>query len=133
MITKYSKYLLWFGIASSFAMLAFKMPAIYQAGALLTELPFISLSLIIICSPYIFMLRKASKLPELKSFQINYAIFTALISLSGVGLLFTLIYITPDAQNGIAILNMVILQWLAIGISALIASALNRGHHVANT
>jgi len=132
MIKIYSKYLLWFGIASSIAMLAYKIPAIYRAGSLLVELPFIAISLFIICSPYFFMLFRVSRLPDLTSLKINFAIFTALISLSGVALLFALIYITPDAQNGIAIFILVILQWLAIGISALIAYILNRGHHVKN-
>ena len=133
MIKQYSKYLLWFGIASSCAMLTFKIPAIYRAGALLIELPFIALSLLIVCSPYIFMLRRASILQDLKSLHINHAIFTALISLSGVGLLFTLIYITPDAQNGIAIFNLVILQWFTIGVASIIALVLSRGHHAENT
>ena len=79
------------------------------------------------------MLRKISKLPNAKALKINYAIFTALITLSGVTLLFMLIYITPDAQNGISIINLVILQWLAIGIAALIATVLNRRHHATNT
>lgn len=133
MITKYSKYLLWFSIASSISILAFKITAIYQAGDLLFELPFTLLSLLIICSPYIFMLRRGTKLPTKKSLQINYAIFTLLISASGVGLLFTLIYITPDAQNGVLILFLVFLQWLAIGVAALIASVLNKVHHATNT
>lgn len=133
MITKYSKYLLLFGITSSVAMLAIKIPAIYQKGKLLAELPFISISLLIICSPYIFMLRKASNLPDLKPLKINYALFAVLISLSGPGLLFTLIYIIPDAQNGIAIFFLVILQWLVIGVFTLIALVLARGRHATNT
>ena len=133
MVKLYSKYLLWFGIASSVALLAYQVPAIYRAGSLFVELPFIVISLFILCSPYFFMLFRLSSLPDLTSLTLNFAIFTVLISLSGVALLFVLIYISPDAQNGIAIFILVIFQWLAIGISALVSSILNRKHYTKST
>ena len=105
---RYSRYVLWFAIAASLGMLAPTVAAMYTKGALLNELPFIVLSTAIICSPYLFMLRRAS--------QINYAAFSILISLPGISLLYWLLYvIPPDGQSAIVLMCFVVLEWLFIG------------------
>ncbi len=93
-------------------MFGFRIPEIYQKGDLFIELPFILLGLLLVCSPYIYMLLK-SKAQVGKSNIVNHLLFSALISLPSVSLLFMLMYVVPDAQNGFFILLIVILQWLA--------------------
>ena len=93
-------------------MFGFRIFEIYQKGALFSELPFILLALLLVCSPYIYMLLK-SKAQVGKSNIVNHLLFSALISLPSVSLLFILMYVVPDAQNGFFILLIVILQWLA--------------------
>ena len=107
----------------------------YMKGALLAELPFVVLSHAIIWSPYLLMLlmlRKASKTAQSKASQINYATFSTLISLVGIGLLFSLIYVIPDAQNGIFIMLLAMFQWLCVGLCLLIGSVLGLRTHAKN-
>jgi hypothetical protein len=124
MTMRYSRYLLWFAIAASLGMLAPKVAAMYTKGALLNELPFIVLLTVIICSPYLFMLRRASKIARRRTSRINYAAFSTPISLAGISLLYWLIYVIPDAQGGIAIMALVVLQWLCAGLFSIVDSVL---------
>ena len=112
---RYSRYLLWLSIAASLGMMAPTVASMYTKGVLLKELPFIVLPTAIICSPYLFMLRRASKIARRRASQINYAAFSILISLPGISLLYWLLYvIPPDGQSAIASMCFVVLQWLFI-------------------
>lgn len=122
---RYSRYLLWFAIAASLGMLAPKVAAMYSKGALLNELPFIALSTATICSPYLFMLRRASKIARRLASQISYAAFSILISLPGISLLYWLLYvIPPDGQSAIVMMALVVLQWLCVGLFSIVDSVL---------
>ena len=125
MKTKYSKYILWLGLVTTISIFGYKIFEIYQKGALFEELPFILLALLINCGPYIYMLLKSNTLAG-KSNINNHFIFSILISLPSISLLFILVYIVPDAQNGIFILLIVIFQWLACGLFKIIDHYISR-------
>jgi hypothetical protein len=113
---RYSRYLLWFATAASLGMMAPTVASMYTKGVLLTDWPFIVLPTAIICSPYLFMLRRASKIARRRASQINYAAFSILISLPGISLLYWLLYVIPhDGQSAIVLGCFVVLQWLFIG------------------
>lgn len=133
MIKRFCTFILWLAIASSLAMIASKLPAMYRAGALATEFPNVLFSLIVICSPYIFMLFRVSTSGNLRFLQINHAVFSTLIALSGIGILFALFYITPDGQGAFAVIGLVALQWCVIGVAAVIASVIREDARGANT
>ena len=132
MKTKYSKYILWSGTAITISIFGFRIFEIYQKGALFSELHFKLLALLLVCSPYIYMLLK-SKAQVGKSNIVNHLLFSALISLPSVSLLFVLIYVAPDAQNGIFIFIIVIFQWLACGVFEIIGHYINRDRNKIKT
>jgi len=122
---RYSRYLLWLAIAATLGILAPRVAAMYTKGALLNEWPFVVLSTAIICSPYLFMLRRASKIARRRASQINYAAFSILISLPGISLLYWLLYVIPhDGQSAIVLMAIVVLQWLFIGSFLVVDSLL---------
>ena len=95
----------------------------HAKGALINEWPFVILSAAIICSPYLFMLRRSRKVGSRRASRIYYATCSLVISVGGTGLLYWLIHIAGDGQGAIALMALVLLQWLFVG-SFLLADSL---------
>lgn len=96
----------------------------HAKGALLKEWPFVILSTAIICSPYLFMLRRARKVAPRRASRIYYATCSLVISVGGTGILYWLIYLAGDGQGAIALMALVLLQWLFVGSFLVVDSLL---------
>ena len=123
MTMRYSRYLLWLAIAATLGILAPRVAAMYTKGALLNEWPFVVLSTAIICSPYLFMLRRARKIAPRRASRIYYATCSLVISVGGTGVLYWLIYVAGNGQGAIAVVALVLLQWLFV-VSFLVVDSL---------
>ena len=101
----------------------------YEKGALPNEWPFVILSTAIICSPYLFMLWRARKVAPRRASRIYHATCTLVISVGGTGILYWLIYVAGDGQGAIALVALVLLQWLLVGSFLVVDSLLRRRDH----
>jgi len=133
MNTKTTTHIIRLSIVASILILIPKVFSSLQNGEALKELPLSLISILIILSPYLFLNHKARKSNPKNSIAYNHLLFTILICLTGTIVLFSLVYISPDPQNGIAIFSLVILQWLACGLMQVIELVLNRQPNEINT
>ena len=121
-----TKYILMMGIIGSLALISFKIPHMIVLGTFSGELPFICLAGLIICSPYLYLLKRLRNLRGSNYSAINLLNTSLIITLPAIIILFLLIYVYPDPQNGLAVIALVLLQWFLCFISFLVAAFIRR-------
>ena len=127
MYSKISKYTLWLGIVASLVMVGSRLIPMYESSTLLNELLPIAFSTLIICSPYIFMLLRLTRIKKSRMSQLSHLIVSSLITVSGVSLIFVLFYILPpDGQSAILIFLLVFLQWLVCIVKYIMESIISK-------
>lgn len=128
MITKplIIKRILMMGIIVSLALISFKNPIIISSGEFLNELPFICLTGLVICSPYLYLLKRQKKCGGSSESTIILLITSIIITIPAVLLIYLLIYIYPDPLNGIVIIFIVLIQWILCLVSFVVYAIIRR-------
>lgn len=123
---QFIKNILNIGIVSSLAFILYSVPKVFERGAFFEELPYICLSMAIIISPYIYLLQRVKNLNDRLSSFINLFVTSMIVTFPAIIFIFMLIYVYPDAQNGVAVFGIVMAQWVLCLVSLAIEPLIGR-------